>query len=421
MSVDRLQQVDVLKLVLVGIKLQKAILSCINAWFMNKCWIQFVALFFVLMKTAEKRHRNSINEMCNNITSILLNCGQEAFPKCKNKKKKPYWLKLVEPSQRKALFWHAIWCQNAKPNEGYIAEISKKTRSEYHKTVRSLNEKDLRNKRMVNRIIGDKSRTLWNEVKKLNTRKCSVPVCMDQATTSEEIMGVFKEKFQYVYNCNPTEPELLANIENEINRGVRYSSKKNVTMVTAQIVKEAISILNKGKSDGLLGLQTDHLIHFDFSSMLVHGYLPDDILHSITIPIPKNTKGNMSCSDNYRGIALCSPLSKLFECIILNQFSSCLHSRENQFAFKHEHSTVIRTTVFKETVQYYRNRNSNVYACLVDATKAFDYLKFGKLFEILLKSGLHCTVIRTFLLCILNNVLISGMSVIQRLSVLHMV
>ena len=146
---------------------------------------------------------------------------------------------------------------------------------------------------MVNRIIADKSRTLWNEVKKLNARKCSVPVCMDQATTSEEIMGVFKEKFQYVYNCNPTEPELQANIENEINRGVRYSSKKNVTMVTVQIVKEAISILNKGKSDGLLGLQTDHLIHFDFSSMLVHGYLPDDILHSITIPIPKNTKGNL--------------------------------------------------------------------------------------------------------------------------------
>ena len=151
---------------------------------------------------------------------------------------------VVEPSQRKALFWHAIWCQNDKPNEGYIAEIRRKTRSEYHKTVRSLyrNDKALRNKRMVNRIIGDKSRSLWNEVKKLNTRKCSVPVCMDQATNSEEIVGVFKEKFQYVYNCNPTEPELLANIENEINRRVRYSSKKNVTMVTVQIVKEAISI-----------------------------------------------------------------------------------------------------------------------------------------------------------------------------------
>ena len=93
---------------------------------------------------------------------------------------------------------------------------------------------------------------------------------MDQATTSEEIMGVFKEKFQYVYNCNPTEPELLANIENEINRRVRYSSKKNVTMVTVQIVKEAIFILNKGKSDGLLGLKTDHLIH---SPTICHVYL----------------------------------------------------------------------------------------------------------------------------------------------------
>ena len=151
-------------------------------------------------------------------------------------------------------------------------------------------------------------------------------------------------------------------------------------------------------------------------------FLPDDILHSVIVPIPKNTKGNMSCSDNYRGIALCSPLSKLFECIILNQFSSCLNSSENQFAFKHEHSTVICATVFKETVQYYRNRNSNVYACLVDATKAFDYLKFGKLFEILLKSELPCTVIRTlFAMYSKQCININGMNVIQRLSVLQTV
>ena len=141
----------------------------------------------------EETHRNSINEMCKNITSILLNCGQEAFPKRKNKKKqKPYWLELVEPSRRRALFWHAIWCQNDKPNEGYIAEIRRKTRSEYHKTVRSLyrNEKALRNQRMVNRIIANKSRTLWNEVKKLNPRKCSVPVCMDLASIYRNYNGI---------------------------------------------------------------------------------------------------------------------------------------------------------------------------------------------------------------------------------------
>ena len=64
-----------------------------------------------------------------------------------------------------------------------------------------------------------------------------------------------------------------------------------------------------------------------------------------------------------------------------------------QFAFKAKHSTTICASVLKEVISYYKNRGSDVYCCLVDATEAFDRLKFGKLFTVLLKKSLPAPVV----------------------------
>ena len=52
-----------------------------------------------------------------------------------------------------------------------------------------------------------------------------------------------------------------------------------------------------------------------------------------------------------------------------------------QFAFKKCHSTNICTALVKEVVSYCNERNTNVYACLLDATEAFDCLRYDKLFQ----------------------------------------
>ena len=65
-----------------------------------------------------------------------------------------------------------------------------------------------------------------------------------------------------------------------------------------------------------------------------------------------------------------------------------------QFAFKKCHSTSMCTAVVKEVVSYYNGRNTNVYACLLDATKAFDCVRYDKLFESLLEKEIPGTVLR---------------------------
>ena len=41
-----------------------------------------------------------------------------------------------------------------------------------------------------------------------------------------------------------------------------------------------------------------------FNAMLTHGFNPEDILLSTIISIPKDNRGSMNSSDNYRGISL---------------------------------------------------------------------------------------------------------------------
>ena len=119
--------------------------------------------------------------------------------------------------------------------------------------------------------------------------------------------------------------------------------------------------------------------------MLSHCYTPTSFCVSTMIPIPKKGSGSMNDIRNYRGIALSSLLSKLFDhCIICNQYDS-LRSDDLQFAYKSKISAIHCVNSINETVNYYINNSGKVYVCTLDASKAFDRVNlltlFKKLFE----------------------------------------
>jgi hypothetical protein len=120
--------------------------------------------------------------------------------------------------------------------------------------------------------------------------------------------------------------------------------------------------------------------------MYVHGYLAEPLLNASIISIPKDYKKSLSDGSNYRGIALCSCLSKLLEIIIMNRNKDVFKTSDLQFAFKAGHSTVMCSYLVKETVKYYMDRSSSVYACFLDATKAFDRVQFDQMFSVLIEN-----------------------------------
>ena len=133
------------------------------------------------------------------------------------------------------------------------------------------------------------------------------------------------------------------------------------------------------------------------SSMIVHGYNANDLLSSTVISIPKNTRGDMSQIDNYRGISFCNCICKLFDVIILKKCDNVLKTSDQQFAFKQNHSTALCSVVLIETVNHFVKSESNVYSCFLDASKAFDKVHYGKLFKLLISKGLPNVIVRFIL------------------------
>ena len=62
--------------------------------------------------------------------------------------------------------------------------------------------------------------------------------------------------------------------------------------------------------------------------MFVHGYNPSDLLLLTIIYIPKDLKGSLSNSDNYRGISLVNSISKYFDYVIINLYDKLLNTSD---------------------------------------------------------------------------------------------
>ena len=107
----------------------------------------------------------------------------------------------------------------------------------------------------------------------------------------------------------------------------------------------------------------------------------------------QDIRGDLCNSDNYRGIALCYALCKLIDIIIIDKYGHPLFTSELQFAFKPEHSTNVCTSVLKEVCSYYRCRNTDIYLCTLDASKAFDRIHYGKLFNLLCERNVPAVII----------------------------
>ena len=130
-----------------------------------------------------------------------------------------------------------------------------------------------------------------------------------------------------------------------------------------------------------------------YSGYWLHGR---KLLATIT-SIPKDNQADICSDSNYRGTALWSSISKIYDIIFLKRNGTELLTHQLQFAFKENHGTTMCTLLLKDTIQYYVDRQSSVYTCFVDATKAFDMVKFDKLFLLMIKRGVSSIDLRAMM------------------------
>ena len=105
--------------------------------------------------------------------------------------------------------------------------------------------------------------------------------------------------------------------------------------VSNSSVTNIVNVINKfknGKTDCLLNLCADHILHGTpclfillsllFTCIISHGYCPPAMLTGTMIPILK-IKGT-TCSDNFKAIALSNTFSKIFDQVVIDKCKSSL-------------------------------------------------------------------------------------------------
>ena len=170
-------------------------------------------------------------------------------------------------------------------------------------------------------------------------------------------------------------------------------------------LKHIISSLKSGKSAGPDGLTSQYLLHAHesivallqalFHMISVHCYVPGSLTEVMIIPLVKNTNKDITDKNNYRPIAIANIVSKVMERIIIMRIQHVVTICDNQFGFKKAQSTDLAIYTLKEVVQYYTARGSPVFACFLDATKAFDRVNHCLLFNKLLDTGWPPSIVKT--------------------------
>jgi hypothetical protein len=355
-------------------------------------------------KCKDRNHIVELDTLCNDIINACVISGQ-VFPKCKKKRKLPYWGQNVKPYKDDALFWHNLWKECDKPSNGILYDLMRKTKLQYHYAVRKLkrNSDVLRKEKMAEALNENNSRNFWNEVKKVNDNRIQYPSHVDNITNASDIASLFASKYEALYNSVPSNKTLLNEIYKNLDSDIRNINIHDMQISEVHIVK-AFQKIKNDKADSEHKLFSNHLKYAPvslyrylaclFNGMIVHGYTPPCIINSNIISIPKDTRGNLSSSENYRGVSLCSSIFKIFELVLIQLQGHNLFTSEMQFAYKEGHSTTMSTLVLKEIANHFINKGSNVYCCFIDASKAFDRLRHDLLFDILYKRGVNPLMIR---------------------------
>ena len=336
--------------------------------------IPSVALLCKDVNCSNSAHRCQLSRYLTDISDACLAAGEASIPHTCSRhsgKRIPGWSEKVEPLRQRSLFWHGMWVECGRPRSGVVADCMRRARASYHYAIRAVrrNEQNIIRERVADALLRDPSRDFWTEVKKIRNSKSGRAVIVDGCSDAPSISQLFASKYRHLYTSVPYQHNDLQSIVSDVESRISFDGD---CIIGSQEVMAALSKLKLHKNDGDLGLASDYFINSDpalsvhiallFTGIVIHGFVPSNLLSSTIVPIPKKSNVNATDSDNYRGIALSSVLGKIFDNVILVKYSDKLSTCNLQFGFKRNSSTHMCTMVLKETISYYVNNNSSVFA-----------------------------------------------------------
>ena len=162
------------------------------------------------------------------------------------------------------------------------------------------------------------SQSFWKENKFINNDKLPLPLTIGETSGAENIANMWRNHYKKLFNLVSSNPRNMLNHKEEFEENM---------IVTGGKIIGCIKDLRNNKAAGLDGLTAEHLkfcsdkvlimLAMCITTMLIHGYLPQNMISSVIIPVIKDKCGKITCKDNYRPIAISSIFMKVLEKLLL--------------------------------------------------------------------------------------------------------
>ena len=346
-------------------------------------------------------HINELNMLYSNIITCINATSEESLCTSsmgRNINVRPVWnvhIKELYGISREAFI---AWRESGSQPHGhlFIKKNEAKARVKYAIRYVNKNVDCIRRDSLANNLLKSDTTDFWKELRRISRRKVYLPLTVDGVSGVENITDMWRNYYVELFNCLPIRhdhaiPDLNVQFTEDM-------------LISCDEISVAIANLKNNKTCGLDGVQAEHLIHCSerikqmlcmcFNSFLSHGFLPNEFMYTVLVPIVKDKRAKISDKTNYRPIALANITSKVFERILLDRLNIYLKTCANQFGFKKKHGADMCIYALKELVTKYTSQGSNIFCCFLDASKAFDWICHNTLFNKLIVRGVPHYLIR---------------------------
>ena len=231
----------------------------------------------------------------------------------------------------------------------------------------------------------------WKIINKITGRKTAKKSMIKGKTKEERVETWFKHFKSLLGKKNDTDGSDEEEEEEDIGKVLDNLDIDDGPFSQSELQKAKKS-LKRGKQTGSDNIAPevlqscnfdDILLSFANSLMVDDGEKPQQWSDIDLIPLPKS--GDLTDTQNYRGISLISTVAKLINKMVLNRIQPKMdrHLRPNQNGFRPGRRTTSHILALRRLIEGVKSRNRKAVILYIDFRKAFDSINRKKMKKIL--------------------------------------
>ena len=277
-----------------------------------------------------------------------------------------------------------MWCIAGRPLSGKVYLRRQSARLRYRQRIRECKRSEASTyaSHLHDHLCRKNNVSFWRTWNaRFKTRE--VQFCIDNSCDSVHIASKFVSYFSDIANpaINDTERSLISDYAR-----LRYAYRPNYSypvVIDVELLGDLVSKLERGKASGSDNVSAEHILFAHpvlvsvlariFNLVLLTGVVPISFCESLTVPIPKsvNSATRIVSCDDFRGIAISSVFSKLFESCLYDLFAVYFVTEFNQFGFKSGIGCSHAVFCAKKIITSYISHGNTANILALDISKAF--------------------------------------------------